>query len=856
MGNLSFPQFYKNNETMITIKNSSKFVSIASSLLCIGAILSFWQGKPNVKPIALDLIIATGAIAVTSKLTEEMCEGTLKSQLQQYNEKHQNQLKTLTKDNELLIDKYAKQSKTLDDSLASLTKQKELAEGREELITNLQNQVSRIAKEYADKKTLLDEKLQTDDKRYEQAIYQIKVAFQQDLAYRTQITFERLSENIAVRLSKTEYSNIHNQLRNLRNLIESGYSKHCQWLNEIALLEGDSELIINRIAEIYFDISEECASFKVRHRNILNLDERTALQDALDELIERRDTKKYIPKPKVDLALDMYQKSQEEQLSKIKDNLDENKKSLNELYSDVNNLINEIDNRNIKIAELQQEIEELKKPQLFYGDSDVARNANKISLHYYKHYGYKLDAIDWTETPTGYEVIYGIRKNPALTEKELCVGNSKEQLAAFTNSLYGHLPSFTFNYQNCTLTLAVPLRSAPKKVATSEDLINDAMAVLHPTGDSLIKFIETNHHIGLWGETGTGKTTAISNIIGGMIQTSNTTNLKTTIPKIDDDSAKIFSSVDWLGVPNSIFGMLEAALEIQYRIHCNEQAFIDGREMEVFDPVIFFIDEINLIFTRWGKVNDADLDDVLDRFTQTLKGEKLDYFNRYMQIELRNYKNEFAKRLLLFIWQTGRSLKVKSLIAGQNLQPGALRLMTNDLQNCAYLVLGGSKAKGVEYKVKSSNLDAINSQINLIEKAQNHDDKLKFTALFCPIVGDSFLSILPPPNTYKWENQKHSPNRSKSDKESDTSQKNVRNCQITEPIQSNSFERFVRLLELPKKYQNLDYEGVVRLWQSLPKKSTGGVAKEMAYKEVFKVSRYPDRKLISEFIDYLEKICR
>ncbi len=315
-----------------------------------------------------------------------------------------------------------------------------------------------------------------------------------------------------------------------------------------------------------------------------------------------------------------------------------------------------------------------------------------------------------------------------------------------------------------------------------------------------------------------------------------------------------------LGVPNSVFGLLEAALEIQFRIHKNEQAYLNGEEFQEFEPILFFIDEINMIFSRWGKVNDADLDNVLRRFEETLNGERLEYFQEYMTIELRNYKNEFAKRLLLFIWQTGRSLKVKSLIAGQNLQPGAFRMMNNDIANCSYLAFGNSKHKCLEYKGKSSEVDTIKVQLNEIEKLEKADKQLRFTGLFCPSVGNSFLSILPAPNTYTWGDEREVQTSPKSvdfsQSNLDSSPKKVQTSPAPQVRHNKAFERFVQESKLPKQYQKLDYEGVVQLWGKLPKKTDGSVHKTNAYEQIFGVSKSTHRKLYSDFIDYLEAMSR
>jgi hypothetical protein len=842
--------------SIISVKQSSKALTIIASVICIGGILSIYRVDEKSKPLALNLAVCAGAIAVGSGIGSSLCEIEANNQADKLVQKHDTQIKLVEKDRDELRNRLNKQISVLDEVKALNQKHEQTIlqtstelQLKNKLVVSLESQLAKLQKD-------VETKLQQDDNRYETTIYLLKSGFQESLKIKIDDSYERLADNISSNLNDERFEGIRTQLQHLYNSLAIRRNNHYSLLNEIAYLQDD---ISYRLTEIYVQITDEIASLRVRYRNTLNIDERSTLAMAMDELIERRDLKKFIPTPKVMDGLNQYKQAQKDELARIKNTASENSQELDELKDEVDTFIGQLEEKHNEIARLKQEIAELKKPQQFYGGSSIPQNANKVSLHYYKTYGYKLDAVNWAETPTGYQIIYGIRHNPALTEKEMYADNSREQVAAFANSLEGTLPTFDFNYQNCTLVLTVQMRNAPKKITTPQDLVNEVRAFLKPS-ESLIDFVRNAYHVGMWGETGRGKTTAISNTIGGMIQELGTPTIRTTVPKIDADSAKMFPTINWLGVPNSIFGLLEAALEIQYRIWINEQAFISGEEVLDFEPILFFIDEINLIFARWRKVNEADMEDVLERFSATLSGERLEYFTQFMQIELRNYKNEFAKRLLMFIWQTGRSLRVKSLIAGQNLQPAALGAFTTDLANCAYIAFGDSKTKCSEYKVKSSNLDTIKSQIDLVERAEKTDPQLQFTALYCPSVGTSFLSLLPAPNTYKWDKSILCPNSvqtaSKHLSSLDAGQNNVQDRPSVYTLAGDSFSDFVQASKLSKQYQNLGYEGSVHLWASLPKKDDGSVHKTQAYEKVFKVSRSNERKIYSEFIDYLEGLCK
>ena len=530
-----------------------------------------------------------------------------------------------------------------------------------------------------------------------------------------------------------------------------------------------------------------------------------------------------------------------------------------------------------KLQKLETELEELRKPLQLFGDSTYTRAANSISNWYYSKYGYILDAITWEEIETGYKLLFSIRRNPGLLESDLYSDNSREQLAAFTNALYKTLPEFDFNRQNSTVTFTVQLRPKIKKAFSPEEFVQNVRDELQPPS-ALIDFVKDAYHVGLWAETGSGKTTAISNIIGGMIKVlGDKPEIRLTIPKIDESTQKIFPRVDWLGVPKSVFGLLEAAVEILYRIYVNEHAYLAGEEIKAFNPILFFIDEINMIFTRWGKVNEADIVEALDKFSETLSGERLEYFNTYMRTELLNYKNEFAKRLLLFIWQTGRSLNVKSLVAGQNLQPGAFRMMKGDLHNCAYIALADSIESSIPYKVKSIYKDDITAQKERLDQAVITEPMLKFTGLCCPNQGKPYFGLMPEPNYYKWGNVHSRPlNNNLSSQEINFVHTRKQVQQEVDAIPHN-MDKTVDIMDkhwtqrpkvstletsnikccpvydkLPNNLKTLEYGGMAELYAKLPKKPDGSIHKTDSYEKVFKVKRSEDRKIMSQLIDFLE----
>ncbi len=542
--------------SIISVKAASKAVTIAASVLCLGGIISFVRADETQKPIALNVIIGASAIAFSSHVSAQLCEESAKYQAGKLVEKHEIQVKGVEKERDTFNEKYRKQTNVVTEVKAINAKkeQENFVLGEElkiknALIVALEKQLDEIKSTIAQRYAEIDEKLAQEDKRYELAIYQLKTSFQESLKYKIDTSYEKLADSITYRLTDKRLEGIFPQLEKLYATLKQMHPKHYELLNEIAYVQGEGNEVVEAITDIYFQISDEISALKVRYRNTLNIDERNTLELAMDELIERRDTKKFIPKPKVDKVLDHYKEFQDGQLQNIQEIARQNQQDLQELKDEVYELISQIESKNIEIAQLKQQIQELKKPQQFYGQSNCAVAGNKISMYYYKQYGYKLDCINWEEIPTGYQIVYGMRNNPALTDKELYADNSREQLAAFTNTLEGSLPSFNFNYQNCTLLLTVPLRNAPKKVAaTPEESAKEFKLSLKPS-ESLIDFVNSSYHIGMWGETGRGKSTAISNTIGGLIQALGASpTIRSTIPKIDEDTREMFPHIDWLGV--------------------------------------------------------------------------------------------------------------------------------------------------------------------------------------------------------------------------------------------------------------------------------------------------------------------
>ncbi len=637
---------------------------------------------------------------------------------------------------------------------------------------------------------------------------------------------------------------------------------HQRWVTELSLdnVKG-MEAFITDSLELFNQIHEEISSQKVKFRGSLSASDRLALKES-------------IQKKQAIQALENLRMSFTESLDEVAQKTQEYEVVTANNDQFVQNLLQDIESTRIRLAQKDEELKELRKPIMWKVSPNQPTSAGNIIIIWCQSKGIHLDRSHYIGDRYEADLFFLTDRLSAAQTIDIKALNDEGENLAQVAFLLEPI-KFTYDYESRLVKAHIVMLRREKAARTSQDFLQSP--------DKLLPFVRESYHVGIWGATGLGKTTLISNIIGGMVSDlGGAPVIRSTIPKIDESTREIFPHADWLGIPNSIFGLLESALEIQYRIHANEQAYTNGEPFPDFEPILFFIDEIGLIFSRWRRINDADLEDVIERFEETLEDEeRLNYFRGYMRTELQNYPGEFAKRLLLFTWQTGRSLKVKSLIAGQNLQPKVFGLLVNDLENCAYIALGKSAKTCAKYKVSEFELEKINQQYEMIQKEIVTKPDLKFTALYCPFQGNSFFGILPSPNYYQWRKELLRPRHSNEamsfsqelkpetllqegldvldadldvlDGFLDGVSNDVQNVQRAEPLPANNRSHFVQMSKLPKKFQKLPYEALVQLWRELPKKTDGSVHKTQAYEKVFEVKRSEERRIVSDFIDYLEK---
>jgi DNA-directed RNA polymerase subunit RPC12/RpoP len=266
------------------------------------------------------------------------------------------------------------------------------------------------------------------------------------------------------------------------------------------------------VLDFIFEFDNKFLGMKVKWRNSLlksSQQENKELKESLDNSI---------PKP---VAIERFQEGLEDVDARITEKYENLLLNNNSIHAQLLDLLEKrnlvIDDLTKEVETLQNENKELQKPLLAIGTSDYALAANRIANYYHENYGYKLDVINWTETETGYSILFATRRNPGLTEDMLLPHNTIEQLAAFTNTLQGTFPKFTFNYQHSTVTLDITLRKPVSKEVTVEDIFRECGIIRAELFGQTIR----KHHIEKTGKptlrvmsaTGGGKGIAVKNLL-------------------------------------------------------------------------------------------------------------------------------------------------------------------------------------------------------------------------------------------------------------------------------------------------------------------------------------------------------
>ncbi|PMB24560.1 hypothetical protein CEN46_07620, partial [Fischerella thermalis CCMEE 5318] len=475
--------------------SSSKLVTIAAGLLCAGGLISYFRADETAKPLALNIALTCGAIALTTQLLTTNHEQLANEQLTEVVEKLSKPLKQLEAD-----------SKQKDSVIAELRRiHRENEVQLEKTSTELgvaKDAIALLKIQIASKTKELEAKLSERDTRVDDFLAKFKQQLAEDISDRVHRVYNQLAETVKSKIGSDDYQIIHKQLQNFSDNLDDLYQSHSDLLLEITDLEGED---ITRLSiNIYSQICDEISALRVRFRNLLNIRERMELNNAFEILGNVSQT--HTPITKAQQLIREQSNYQRQQLESIYGKSVENDQALEELKSQVQDLLNQIEAKNLLIAEL-------KKPLKWTPATRDDLRVGNVIITYFESLGIILDRASSDYQKWDAILSFHIDRNSrVILPKELNEHSEKLQQLAHTLSPI----NFKWDAETGMMTAYLLLSKKPQKTVDDE-VISDVLQFIKPP-ESLIEFVKNAYHVGMWAETGSGKSTAISNVIGGMIQ--------------------------------------------------------------------------------------------------------------------------------------------------------------------------------------------------------------------------------------------------------------------------------------------------------------------------------------------------
>ncbi|MCP6757173.1 MAG: hypothetical protein NHB32_00060 [Fischerella sp. CENA71] len=489
--------------------SNSKLVTIAAGLLCAGGLMSYFRADETAKPLALNIALTCGAIATTTQLLTQHHEHLADEQLRELIEKVSKPFQQLEADNKHQSSVIAKLRRIHRENEVQLEKAStELGVARD-AIALLKNQIASKTKE-------LEAKLGERDSRVDDFVTKFKCQLAENISVRVHRVYNQLAQTVKSKIGSDDYQAIHGQLQNFSDSLDDLYQSHSDLLLEIRDLEGDD--IITLSINIYSQICDEISALRVRFRNLLNVHERLELNNAFEILGKVSQT--HTPILKAQQLIREQASYQRQQLEAISGKSKENDQSLEELKNQVQDLLNQIEAKNLLIAEL-------KKPLKWSAATRDDLRVGNVIISYFESLGIVLDRASSDYQKWDAVLSFHIDRNSrVILPKELNEHSEKLQQLSHT------LAPITFKWDSVAgLMKAYLLLSKKPQKTVEEEVISDVLKFIKPAS-SLIEFVKNAYHVGMWAETGGGKSTAISNVIGGMIQElGGAPTIRTTIPK-------------------------------------------------------------------------------------------------------------------------------------------------------------------------------------------------------------------------------------------------------------------------------------------------------------------------------------
>ncbi|NEQ96339.1 MAG: hypothetical protein F6K30_06385 [Cyanothece sp. SIO2G6] len=281
----------------------------------------------------------------------------------------------------------------------------------------------------------------------------------------------------------------------------------------------------------------------------------------------------------------------------------------------------------------------------------------------------------------------------------------------------------------------------------------ELQAIREPGWEHLIRFVAENPHVNIMADSGSGKTTLIDNIIAiAKHEFGDATELIGVNPKPTEETD--LSTLEYIGFEESIYGLLEAATDVFFRVETNNDIVRQNkkrppeqhRKFPKWNPRIFLIDELTELLGHWNGLKEAQMDEIMEDFLFRVSNE------RKVAVELiwkRVRPATFASDLVRICWRVGRSEKIKLIVAGQNLMANIFRCNITDIQQQAYIYAGETITEGIAKRIKAWHREEVQAAYAQRSKLLEAGEINKFFGLFVPKDGKPYFAQFPGKGEYQ-----------------------------------------------------------------------------------------------------------
>lgn len=443
----------------------SKFVSAIAGLMTVGAIVGYFNSKDmNNQKFNLHLGLITTGLTIGGIGGELSKSIELRTKLKDTEDKFVKEIKALSKEKEDYLSQNKQFSSLFMDKDTNVKELNKQLQQKEQELSSLKQGYQLLEIATKQKITELDTKIARDDDRQDKFIEEVKRVFAESLKVKIDYEYERIADTTVYRLNDKRFEDIHPVLNRFYENLKINHDNHYEELKDIYSLEGDD--VIQEVIDTYFRISMEIASLHVKLKNLLNTTTKLTLEVFRDELIERRDPTKFIPKDKVIDGLNHFQTETKVKVDKVRQSVIENNTQLQELRNEVDDFINQIEHKNLEIADLK---ERLARPMFWnLANSRELEIGNLIIKYFWKNgKGIYLDRSYIESDGYGLVIYFQTDRNPrAIIEKEL--NEHSEALQQFCRVI----KPIEFSYCGAKglMSAKVVLRDKPKLEVSSSDI--------------------------------------------------------------------------------------------------------------------------------------------------------------------------------------------------------------------------------------------------------------------------------------------------------------------------------------------------------------------------------------------------